>query len=118
MRTVVLFASAVRGMLNRNVRSPPPKQSPAGMPDVSMIAVTLTVVPPRLVRVTRARTSSLQLIDAFACGEVTLAERSARVVGAGGSVTGGGVAEGCGGVVTRDPLPHSGNGRGRRAATP
>src|SRR5882672_3056591 len=98
MRTLVLFASTLRGVLNRNVRSPPPKQSPAGIPVVLRIAVTLTVVPPRFVRVTRARTSSLQLIEAFACGEVTVAERSASVVGVGANVTGGGVAEGCGGV--------------------
>jgi hypothetical protein len=81
------------------------------MPNVLRTPETTTPVPPRLVSVTRALTSSLQLIDVSVCGEVNEAERSASVVGVGGSVTGGGVAEGCGGVLTRDPLPQSGNAR-------
>src|SRR5260221_5535297 len=108
--TALVFANTmlVRG---RNVYSPPPKQRPVGIPNVLRTPETTTPVPPRLMRVTRALTSSLQLIDVSLWGEVTEAERSASVVGAGGSVTGGGVAEGCGGVVTRDPLPQSGNAR-------
>ena len=89
MRTVVLFGNTVGGVLYRNVRSPSPEQSPEGMPVVSRMALTVTAVPPRFVSVTRARRSSRQLIDAFACGDVTDAERSARVVGLGGNVTGG-----------------------------
>ena len=58
------------------------------------MAVTVTAVPPRFVSVTRARRSSLQLMDVSACGDVTVADRSLNVVGVGGCVTGGGVGEG------------------------
>jgi hypothetical protein len=77
---------------------------------------TTTLLAARFVRVTRARTSSVQLIEASVWGEVTEAERSASVAGAGGTAVGGGVGV-VGGGAAGFELPQAGNARAATAAT-
>ena len=73
------------------------------MPLARVTPVTTTPLAARLVRVTRACTSWAHVSDASASGEVTAADRSARVAGAGGSVVVVGVVNGGGAAV--GPLP-------------
>src|SRR5262245_7986944 len=89
----------------RNVASSPPKQPPPSTRLESRTPLTVTLPRPPLVSVTRARGELLQLICLPSWGDVTDAERSARV--AGGSVVIGAEVGG-GGAATLPPPPHPG----------